>query len=675
MELEQAHFLSEMSMTLAKTGSWWMDYSVNENRFYATRGTFDLLGEVLPEELNFITIDYWADNIIRTNKELGQKTLEAFTQALQNSDKRYDTIYQYTRPKDNKVLWVRAIATFLRDKDGHVTDIHGVIQDITEQKNVEMKQAKHHMALKRFRTAIDSVTDSIYLVDLEKMQFIDANRSGWESLGYTREELLQLGPHDIKPNFSKDTLREKVSQLLQQSNDDGSDAVIESAHQRKDRTCFPVKTQIHLVETENSRVAVSVSRDQTEHLRVEGELLRSKEAAEAANLAKSQFLANMSHEIRTPMNAIIGMSDLALQTELSEMQHSYIDTVSRSAQSLLGIINDILDFSKIEANQLDMEVIDFDLEEVFSDLTNLLKLKIEESGVALRFDKPDDMPTALKGDPLRLGQILINLGTNAVKFTPEGEIIVGVRLDEQNDNRVKLHFSVKDTGIGMTMEQQESLFQAFIQADNSTTRKYGGTGLGLTISKRLTEMMGGEIWAESTLGEGSTFHFTVNLELQQNSDSSQQRELEERLYIEEDLDINKALKQLRGARILLVEDNEFNQKVALHVLRASEIEPTLAMNGEEALELLENQEFDGVLMDCQMPVMDGYQATREIRKNAKHQNLPVLAMTANAMVGDREEVLAAGMNDHIPKPFNKEELFITMAKWIKPSKKHEPIEQ
>lgn len=660
IDLEQANFSSEMAMKLSDMDSWWMEYSEHQDRFYLSPRTFDLLGETPPKYGNYLTYNQWSENVLRTDKELGEKAIAAFSAALKDIEARYDATYLYTRPNDGKIVWMRAIATVVRDKNNRVTHVHGVIQDISEWKNAEQELSKQHKESLRFRTALDAVSDSIYLVDLEKMKFIDANRTAWECLGYQREELMTLGPHDIKPEYDQDDLKILVTQMFKDSNN--TTTVFDTEHQRKDSSCFPVNIVLNSIKSDGPQIVVAVARDQTEHLRVEGELLRSKEAAEAANRAKSEFLANMSHEIRTPMNAIIGMSDLALQTELNEVQHSYIDTVYRSAQSLLGIINDILDFSKIEANQLDMEIINFNLEDVFNDLSNLIKLKIEETGVDLIFDIPEDLPTDLTGDPLRLGQILINLGNNAAKFTHEGKILVSVRLLEQKQNHIKLHFSVQDTGIGMTLEQQENLFQAFSQADNSTTRKYGGTGLGLTISRRLAELMGGEIWVESAHGKGSTFHFSVSLGVQQNPGTETQQESQHKI------DINQALDQLRGAKILLVEDNEFNQMVALHVLRDNELIPTLVTNGQEALDILESQVFDGVLMDCQMPVMDGYEATQEIRKQGKFHDLPILAMTANAMVGDREEVLAAGMNDHIAKPFTKDDLFITMAKWIQPER-------
>lgn len=538
--------------------------------------------------------------------------------------------------------------------------------------------------------------------------------------------------------------------------------------------------------------------DISEQKEAEEATLKAKIAAEEANEQKSTFLANMSHEIRTPMNAIIGMSYLALQGELDSKQKNYIQKVNKAGENLLGIINDILDFSKAEAGKTILEKTGFNLEEVLENVASLISLKVESKGIELLFKVNNDVPNRLIGDALRLSQILTNLANNAVKFTESGEILIQVKKLSQTKDYVELEFSVKDSGIGISKEQLLNIFDSFSQADGSTTRKYGGTGLGLAISKRFVELMGGKLSVDSEIGKGSSFNFSIKLEIQSTvhdasvfnvyqltglralvvDDNSSAREILEAMlntlnievsfahngiealeavdsaanhnpfdivimdwqmpkmdgieaarrlvdipgsppviivtsFGKEDVmdkadiqeinldqiltkpviksaliqsifvTLNKNLKNnfpqpqviskftitkdFNGCRILLVEDNEMNQELAYELLSQRGIQVTIANNGQESLDLLKSDLlFDCVLMDCLMPVMDGFTATREIRKLPQFSQLPIIAMTANVMPADRKKTLDAGMSDFIEKPLNVEKMFNTIGNWIKP---------
>jgi len=795
---------------------------------------------------------YSAEEVIGKNP----RVLKAGIQSPEFYEKMWDTILTgdvwqgefANQRKNGEVFWENATISPIRNSAGRVTHFVAVKEDITERKKAEEaireSEAKHKTIFQNSPLGMILFSSDGIIADCNE-PFVDLMGSSTEVL---------IGYNSLR-NTHVPAIRECLKKAL---NGEQTEFEGEYTSSTGGKTSF-LRVVFNPVNPEQIPTEVIATlEDIGDRKQAEQDLKIAKEIAEEATRAKSNFLANMSHEIRTPMNAIIGMSHLCLGTDLQPRQRDYIEKVYSSSQSLLGIINDILDFSKIEAGKLAMESIPFHLDDVLGNLSNLVAIKAQEKGLEILFDTHPDVPRALVGDPLRLGQILLNLAGNAIKFTETGEIIVHTIPVSVTDDKVEIRMSVRDTGIGMNPEQVAKLFQSFSQADSSTTRKYGGTGLGLVITKKLVEMMGGDIRVESEPGRGSAFIFNAvfgraphmeksknkevlsflqNLKVLVVDDVASSREMlqaslesfsfrvtcaasgqaaldelaaaapddpfklvlmdwkmpqmdgleatrrikdlpeladmpfiimvtaygrEEVMQRADEMGMAgyltkpvtpsalldtimgaidakggfgraghsgdewkiRTLDSLRGAHVLLAEDNKVNQQVAEELMRQAGLKVTIANNGREALEWVAKQTFDAVLMDMQMPVMDGFEATRGIREweeklraekefkaekelkaeelkaqssklkakssklkaqssklqesesedlsafsfqhSARAKRLPIIAMTANVMAGDREKCLAAGMNDHVAKPIEPEYLFKILARWIPP---------
>ena len=734
--------------------------------------------------------EMWAQHL---HPDDAQRVTQQFDAAAAGEGNRYRNFMRILRA-DGEMRWVQGEAKIFRSADGSAQRIVGVQVDIHEQKLLEDRVADQ---LRFQHVLMDTIPVPLFYLDAQG-RFMGVNRAYEQAFGVHRDDLAGKTVLELLhvPEAKRRTYWQDVQYAIQEA---------QTIHKKEQIRWADGQVHASLTWIQGFRLQggspggmIGTMIDISDQQRAAEEMQRAKELAEAAAAVKSDFLANMSHEIRTPMNAIIGMSHLALTTELTPRQRDYLLKIDQAGRHLLGIINDILDFSKIEAGKLSVERIAFDLEEVMANVATVVSDKAQAKGLELVCDVRPEVPASLVGDPLRLGQVLINYATNAVKFTERGEVDIVVSVAERTEDTVLLRFEVRDTGIGLTPEQVASLFQSFQQADASTTRRYGGTGLGLAISKRLAELMDGEVGVHSVFGEGSTFWFTARLargaertprvfprpELQgarvlvvddnenaatvlcemlaamgfevravhsgasaieavgaaqqagrgfsivlldwqmpgldglQTARRLQALPLSPAPHLAivtafgreeivrgageagiEDVLIKpvspsllfdtlmrpggqdapamrraaapagaglESLRPLRGARLLVVEDNALNQQVASELLQDAGFVVDLADNGEIALTMLRVQAYDLVLMDMQMPVMDGIEASRALRRDTHFAELPIVAMTANAMAADRERCLAAGMNDHVSKPIEPEELWRTLQRWIRP---------
>ncbi|MCF8168334.1 MAG: response regulator [Rhodoferax sp.] len=585
--------------------------------------------------------------------------------------------YQIIRPIDGARRWVAANGELEYDHEGRPTRLIGTVQDIHERKAIELQLQQSHDLLAKLSELVPGVLYQFKLTPDGKFSAPFASRGVADMFGLTPEQVkddassvfeavpashrqafidsvlasaktLQNWSHEFPvqlPNQEKCWRQGLARPELQADQSIIWHGFVSDATQR-----LEARAQLqHLNETLETRVAQRTA-----------ELAVALEHAEQAKRSRGEFLAKMSHEIRTPMNTIMGMSYLALRHATSEKDRAYLQRIDNSAKHLLGIINDVLDFSKIDAGKLSLEVSHFDLEATVQQILQSVEPRAVEKGLALKLQIGLDVPRQLIGDPLRLGQILINYINNAVKFTEKGEIRVEVQrlnrpVDDASDSTCMLRLNVVDTGMALSEEQMSRLFQSFEQGDNSTTRKFGGTGLGLAISKQLATLMGGEVGVSSQLGVGSTFWFTSQLK-------PAGKTLPVNVDIAQSDDIRTILS---GYRVLVVDDNDFNLEVAKGLLENMGVQSVLASDGQQALSLMQQQVFDCVLMDIQMPVMDGLEATRQIRADPALAATCVIAMTANALSENRENYLGAGLDDVLTKPVNPDMLQATLMKWLR----------
>jgi len=545
-------------------------------------------------------------------------------------------------PFNQPPKYIQVIAKAVADAEGRTSKLYGSILDITEQKNSEKTLLLRQQQLKTF---IEFSPVGLAMLDKD-LRYIATSKVWLEVNNLQQEDLLGKSHYEVNP-VMPDTWRRAyqrglTGEVLKQDED-----FYIAPNGREEWVRWEVWPWY---EKENEVGGIILFFENiTKRKLAQQELIQAKEQAEQAAIAKSQFLSTMSHEIRTPMNAVIGFTHLLLQNNPRPDQLSNLKTLKFSAENLLVLINDILDFSKIEAGKIEFEEVDFSLVDLIRNIRHALVPQAEDKGISLKLMLDDELPGIISGDPVRLAQILTNLVSNAVKFTPQGKITLEATISEQNATSTTIHFSVNDTGIGIAPDKLDKIFESFTQASSNTTRQYGGTGLGLAITKRLLELQGSQIQVESTPGKGSKFFFDLKLKNSSGKHSAYNRQ---ETIIQE-------YKSLKGTRILLAEDYGINVVVARQFLQQWDIEVDVADNGVSALQMVQQHPYDLVLMDLQMPEMDGYLATSEIRNlpEEKYRKLPIIALTASAMLDIKDKAFEVGMNDYISKPFNPNELY------------------
>jgi PAS domain S-box-containing protein len=641
-ELRKASFLATIALELTDSGYWHVDYS-DPDYYYQSELAARIMGEEPKPDGRYHLQDEWFSRLIEADPELAQKTDDLYRGAIEGKYKGYSAFYPYKRPVDGKVVWLHASGSVVRDADGKALHMYGVYQDITEIKKAEQEIKASEQRVREteqfYRSVLELAPDGLMVVD--DTGIVELANAQCETLfGCPRDRLIGQSIEELVSGDDRPwhlTLKEALHR---------TPATHEMGANRdlcgflQDGTRFPVEIGLSPLPARNgvgAKLAVSIL-DISQRKQQENALKQAKEKAEEATELKSMFLANMSHEMRTPMNAINGLAYLALKTDLTDKQRDYVGKIHHAGRSLLSVINDILDFSKIEAGKLDIEDIDFALDDVITSVTTLTGEKAHDKGLEFLAEIPSSVPLQLVGDPLRLGQILTNLVNNAIKFTENGEIRLKVECTTRSDEKTELRFSVADTGIGMSREQVSHLFQPFTQADMSTTRKHGGTGLGLTISRKLVEMMGGRIWLESEPEMGSTFFFTVTLGVGRGVGGER-----------------KVPARLQKLSVLVVDDSPSAREILTNTLGDVTAKVDVAASGNEALAAIVRRDgsspYDVVFIDWQMPIMDGLETIRRIKRAVAITKQPrIILVTAFGWQEIREEAERLRVDAYLMKP-------------------------
>ncbi|MGN6195394.1 MAG: PAS domain S-box protein [Ginsengibacter sp.] len=565
------------------------------------------------------------------------------------------------RVKSGNIIWVEQTSVILSE-EGEPKGFQCLVKEITDKKKVEEELKKIEQQREEYQFRLQSILDNtpliVFIKDLEG-KYLLANKSYRDAFNLTREQIIGKTDLDLVPEENAKRYKEIDEYVIREQ----KNTEVEETVQIDNVTTNLLIVKFPLFDKDNNIYGIGgIATDITERYLYGMHLIESKSKAEMAEQLQEEFLANMSHEIRTPMNGIIGMTNILLNTSMTDEQKDFLKVIKKSSDNLLVLINDILDLSKIKAGKLRIEKIDFRLRETLEHSINTFRCLIKEKGLTLRISVDLDVPDSLTGDPHRLNQILNNLISNSIKFTVKGEINLEIKAIQQENKEVNLLFCVADTGIGIAKEKLKTIFETFSQAETETSRKFGGSGLGLSITKKLIELQNGSIDVSSTPGEGTTFTFNIKYAIANNTVAKQYGNVKQ-----------DTLKQdgLSGKRILIVEDNEANQKVIYHMLHNAGIEPDLADNGKVAIQLLEDSfEYDLIIMDLQMPEMDGFETTVYIRQKL-NLSIPIIAMTASALRNEKIKCLEIGMNEYMNKPFVPSDLFRELRRFLLKSEETE----